>query len=102
MSAPEIPNLLNKLRSERGGRTRGPGPRAWPGKGRDERSKEEKDRTVQSTDEDASNARWSAVRRGYILDDYARFFVEDPNVTKYPIINRGICPLPSWSAFFIG
>jgi hypothetical protein len=89
MSAAEIPNLLDKLRTSRVKRVKTPNQTPPLADGESKNKVEEQDKVVQATDSDASAARWSAVRRGYLRDDYAQLFVKDLNATKYPIINRG-------------
>jgi [phosphatase 2A protein]-leucine-carboxy methyltransferase len=85
MPAPEIPNLLNSLRSARGGRGRGRGGHAP--------SAVTHDATIQGTDTDASVSRLSAVDLGYLYDPYAQYFVQSgdgPVARRLPIINRGV------------
>ncbi|KAF4950955.1 hypothetical protein FGADI_7827 [Fusarium gaditjirri] len=87
MPAPEIPNLLNSLRSARGGRGRG------RGRGGHASSAVTHDATIQGTDTDASVSRLSAVDLGYLYDPYAQCFVQsgDGSVARrLPIINRGV------------
>ncbi|KAF5229018.1 hypothetical protein FANTH_14344 [Fusarium anthophilum] len=86
MPAPEIPNLLNSLRSARGGRGRG------RGRGGHASSAVTHDATIQGTDTDASVSRLSAVDLGYLDDPYAQYFVQSsdgPVARRLPIINRG-------------
>ncbi|KAG5755490.1 hypothetical protein H9Q69_001595 [Fusarium xylarioides] len=86
MPAPEIPNLLNSLRSARGGRGRG------RGRGGHASSAVTHDATIQGTDTDASVSRLSAVDLGYLYDPYAQYFVQSsdgPVARRLPIINRG-------------
>jgi [phosphatase 2A protein]-leucine-carboxy methyltransferase len=87
MPAPEIPNLLNSLRSARGGRGRG------RGRGGHGSSALTHDATIQGTDTDASVSRLSAVDLGYLYDPYAQHFVQSGNgpvARRLPIINRGV------------
>ncbi|KAF5581231.1 leucine carboxyl methyltransferase 1 [Fusarium pseudocircinatum] len=87
MPAPEIPNLLNSLRSARGGRGRG------RGRGGHASSAVTHDATIQGTDTDASVSRLSAVDLGYLYDPYAQYFVQSgdgPVARRLPIINRGV------------
>ncbi|RBQ72928.1 hypothetical protein FVER53590_06075 [Fusarium verticillioides] len=86
MPAPEIPNLLNSLRSARGGRGRG------RGRGGHASSAVTHDATIQGTDTDASVSRLNAVDLGYLYDPYAQYFVQSgdgPVARRLPIINRG-------------
>ncbi|KAI3332205.1 leucine carboxyl methyltransferase [Xylariaceae sp. AK1471] len=92
MPAPSIPNLLT-LRGSRGGsgargRTRGRG-----GASPTTTSTPSHDVIIQGTDTDAAVSRMSAVDLGYLEDQYARFFVQQPAVgdavRRLPIINRG-------------
>ncbi|KAH7189473.1 leucine carboxyl methyltransferase 1 [Fusarium flagelliforme] len=86
MSGSEIPNLLNSLRSVRGGRGRG------RGRGGHASSSATHDSTIQGTDTDASVSRLSAVDLGYLDDPYAQYFVQSsdgPAARRLPIINRG-------------
>ncbi|KAF4446436.1 leucine carboxyl methyltransferase 1 [Fusarium austroafricanum] len=87
MSAPEIPNLLNSLRTARGGRSRGRVRGGHHGS-----SSVTHDATIQGTDTDASVSRLSAVDLGYLVDPYAQYFVQSsdgPAARRLPIINRG-------------
>ncbi|KAF4345351.1 leucine carboxyl methyltransferase 1 [Fusarium beomiforme] len=86
MSASEIPNLLNSLRSVRAARGRG------RGRGGHGSSGVTRDATIQGTDIDASVSRLSAVDLGYLDDPYAQYFVQSadgPAARRLPIINRG-------------
>ncbi|KAK4134139.1 S-adenosyl-L-methionine-dependent methyltransferase, partial [Trichocladium antarcticum] len=91
MSAPSIPNLLS-LRGPggrgrgrgRGGPSRGSHPPPEPGPSHDA--------AIQGTDTDAAVSRLSAVELGYLLDPFARLFVQappGPSTRRLPIINRG-------------
>ncbi|KAH6895515.1 S-adenosyl-L-methionine-dependent methyltransferase [Thelonectria olida] len=87
MSAPEIPNLLDSLRSARGGHA-GRGRGRGPSRG----SSISHDAIIQGTDTDAAVSRLSAVNMGYLDDPYAAFFVNNtagPSQRRLPIINRG-------------
>jgi [phosphatase 2A protein]-leucine-carboxy methyltransferase len=53
-------------------------------------AKDAKDRTVQQTDQDASQSRVSAVETGYLQDDFAQAFCAQKGARKFPLINRGI------------
>lgn len=109
MAAPQIPNL-STLRSARGnigstgrgrGRRRGQGLRQesfLPPPGFEQGEQEEdskvnqaaaKVQIIQSTDQDASISRWSAVQAGYLRDPFAHFFTPSPAPRRFPIINRG-------------
>ncbi|CAJ0549611.1 Ff.00g032240.m01.CDS01 [Fusarium sp. VM40] len=86
MASTDIPNLLNSLRSARGGRGRG------RGRGGHGSSAATHDSTIQGTDTDASVSRLSAVDLGYLDDPYAQYFVQStdgPAPRRLPIINRG-------------
>ncbi|KAI6751023.1 hypothetical protein HG530_014473 [Fusarium avenaceum] len=86
MASTDIPNLLNSLRSARGGRGRG------RGRGSYGSSAATHDSTIQGTDTDASVSRLSAVDLGYLDDPYAQYFVQStdgPAPRRLPIINRG-------------
>ncbi|KAG5658499.1 hypothetical protein KAF25_010680 [Fusarium avenaceum] len=86
MASADIPNLLNSLRSARGGRGRG------RGRGGYGPSAATHDSTIQGTDTDASVSRLSAVDLGYLDDPYAQYFVQStdgPAPRRLPIINRG-------------
>lgn len=81
MAAPSIPNLLtlktgNRRADQRGARER---PAAAP----------TADAAIQATDTDAAVSRLSAVRLGYLQDEYAALFVSGPPTRRLPIINRG-------------
>ena len=85
MAAPSIPNL-NSLRTGRGrGRGRGLG----PSDRESNVNKEQNDRIIQQTDQDASVSRMSAVNAGYLDDPFARLFVSSESQSRLPIINRG-------------
>ncbi|KKY26548.1 putative leucine carboxyl methyltransferase superfamily [Diplodia seriata] len=89
MSAPQIPNLLDSLRSGRGGsRGRGRGPRHGPA-GRGAHSAESQDSIVQQTDGDALGSRVSAVDAGFLRDPFIKDFVTEEVQSRFPIINRG-------------
>ncbi|TKA23624.1 hypothetical protein B0A50_07458 [Salinomyces thailandicus] len=89
-----IPNL-NTLRTGRRG------PRLRGGRGgraiaeNDDTSAEHleagRDKIIQQTDSDASSSRLSAVALGYLVDPYARCFLQQTEQIpkRYPIINRG-------------
>lgn len=53
------------------------------------------DAAVRETDNDAAVSRLSAVRQGYLQDDFAAFFVKRPS-TRPPVINIGTF-LRTWS-----
>lgn len=64
---------------------------------------------MQSTDNDASVSRLSAVEAGYLTDPYARALTTGEAARRYPIINRGICnsapallPTNALTATFVG
>jgi [phosphatase 2A protein]-leucine-carboxy methyltransferase len=90
MAASSIPNL-NTLLSPRGGlRGRGRG-RGRIGFGsQNEADTATKDRIVQRTDDDAADARMSAVSLRYLDDPFAQYFAKDAVARRFPIINRGI------------
>jgi len=52
-------------------------------------SADSRDRTVQQTDQDASQSRLSAVETGYLHDDFASAFCQQKGIRKFPLINRG-------------
>jgi len=86
MSEQSIPNL-NTLLSSRGderGRGRGRGRGGFRGY-----SGQEPDAIVQRTDDDAADARMSAVALHYLDDPFAEAFAHDRLARRYPIINRG-------------
>ncbi|OJD37033.1 leucine carboxyl methyltransferase [Diplodia corticola] len=85
MPASQIPNLLDSLRSGRGG-TRGRGRGSRRGSGG---SREGQDRIVQQTDCDALGSRLSAVEMGYLIDPFIKNFVESPIDQRSPEINLG-------------
>lgn len=109
MAAPHIPNLAtfrsardNNISSGRGrGRRRGRGlpqgifiPPPSVRQGEEEQDIKidqavEKVKIIQSTDQDASISRWSAVQAGYLRDPFAHLFTPSPAPRRFPIINRG-------------
>jgi hypothetical protein len=98
MTTPQIPHLKNFRRGGPRGRGRGRG--AFPGtrdETREEQTEEEKkdakDKIVQSTDNDASVSRLSAVDAGYLDDPFARALTTGKAARRYPIINRGMSML---------
>lgn len=98
MSAPQIPNLLSMGgggRGGRGGRRGRGGPPTGPGIFQDtpRQLAERKDRLIQATDTDANISRISAVKAGYLKDPFAQEFVLGDTPKRFPIINRGICPV---------
>lgn len=89
MSAPQIPNLLDSLRSGRGGhRGRGRGGRRNQSE-RGESHGESQDRIVQQTDDDALNARVSAVDAGWLNDPFVKAFVTQDVERRDTSIMRG-------------
>ncbi|RPB10942.1 leucine carboxyl methyltransferase [Morchella conica CCBAS932] len=66
-----------------------PGPNRFRSDKEKDQTPEAKDRVVQQTDQDASQSRLSAVETGYLVDPFARAFVEGPVQKKLPLINRG-------------
>ncbi|KAF7587778.1 carboxy methyl transferase for protein phosphatase 2A [Aspergillus hancockii] len=92
MSAPQIPNLNTLRRGGGRGRLRGHG---GAGGGlstgtHGQRGTTSKDRVVQSTDNDASLSRLSAVALGYLEDPFAKTLLAPGSETRrLPIINRG-------------
>jgi [phosphatase 2A protein]-leucine-carboxy methyltransferase len=103
MTTPQIPHLSNFRR--RGGQGRARGRAALSGdelkdQPSDEEKKTSQDRIVQSTDNDASVSRLSAVEAGYLTDPYAGALTTGEAARRYPIINRGICNSdPSFGAY---
>lgn len=86
MSAPQIPNLLDSLKTGRAGsRGRGGGLRHGPA----ERDAPSQDSIVQQTDGDALGSRVSAVEAGYLSDPFIKDFVTEEVAPRFPIINRG-------------
>ncbi|OJJ50017.1 hypothetical protein ASPZODRAFT_149456 [Penicilliopsis zonata CBS 506.65] len=98
MSAPQIPNLNTLRRGGGRGRLRGRGggsggarfgEDSHGGGGGTRGSAAGKDRVVQSTDNDASVSRLSAVALGYLEDPFARILCPGEEMRRLPIINRG-------------
>jgi hypothetical protein len=89
MSAQSIPNLNTLLSSRGGGRGRGRGRGRGGFRGYHGEDPDAKDRIVQRTDDDAADARMSAVSSRYLDDPFAEAFAHDRLTRRYPIINRG-------------
>ena len=115
MAASHIPNLSTLLSTHGGSRLSGPRRGRGRGRGRgplqanplpptSAEEQEEDNETnqaaakvkiIQSTDQDASISRWSAVQAGYLDDPFAHLFTTSPAPRRFPIINRGAYVLPS-------
>lgn len=90
MSAPQIPNLLDSLRSGRAGaRGRGRGAR----NGGSERGDSAQDKIVQQTDNDALGSRLSAVEANYLRDPFIKAFAVGPIEKRDPMIDQGKGPV---------
>lgn len=90
MAASSIPNLNTLLSSRGGARGRGRGKGREGFRGQNDNDPVTKDRTVQRTDDDAADARMSAVAMRYLDDPFAEYFAQDRLARRYPIINRGV------------
>ncbi|KAH7058720.1 leucine carboxyl methyltransferase 1 [Macrophomina phaseolina] len=89
MPAAQIPNLLDSLRAGRGGhRGRGRGGRRAPTE-RGEGQSASQDKIVQQTDDDALNARVSAVDAGWLQDPFVKAFVTQDIERRDTSIMRG-------------
>jgi [phosphatase 2A protein]-leucine-carboxy methyltransferase len=55
------------------------------------RRRHDSDKAIRQTDTDASQARLSAVRKGYLKDPFASYFVPEPHLApnRSPLINLG-------------
>ena len=101
MAAPHIPNLrtlLSDRARSRGQGRRGRGhssftsPSSSSSQAPSSARSPDADAVVQSTDNDAAGSRLSAVRRGYLDDEFAQYFYKEEKgeeVRRFPIINRG-------------
>jgi [phosphatase 2A protein]-leucine-carboxy methyltransferase len=90
MSAHQIPNLNSLRRGGLRGRGRGSGTQeGWrPGENRSIR--QNKDESIQNTDNDAATSRLSAVEAGYLDDPFARLLsMDDDFPRRLPLMNRG-------------
>jgi len=90
MSTQPIPNLNTLLSSRGDGRGRGRGRGRGGFRGYNGEDPSAKDRIVQRTDDDAADARMSAVALHYLNDPFAESFAHDRLARRYPIINRGM------------
>lgn len=90
MAAPSIPNLNTLLSSRGGARGGGRGRGRGGPRGQHGDDPAVKDRIVQRTDDDAADARMSAVSIQYLDDPFALYFAQDKLARRYPIINRGM------------
>jgi len=84
MAAPQIPNLLDRLKASKAARSQKTAEQL-------NHVTQTNDTIVQQTDDDAAGSRLSAVDAGYLHDPYARPFSNvQGSVRRMPIINRGL------------